>query len=275
MQVHIALSAPLRWRDERLDSVPIVHLRRRRRDEVSLACAQAAAGLLPRRPTVVVGQPTAIDPSRAPEGAAILWMQLQEVPRRAGRRRGRRDRGGRRRVERGADRSLRRARSSTAFALMSRISTDCRCGRGAEARRSWSGATRTSSAATSTPATAALDQSYLWRPLPGFGSHATAGRGPPVRRQHLSGARGSTPPRAGSPPLPPWRRHDAAAPSALFAAWSRAGATGSRDAHFGPSPTPPLAFPYVVLSSISKLGAGDRGAPRVVRLGRRQSPHPG
>jgi phytoene dehydrogenase-like protein len=49
-------------------------------DAVSRACAQAADGLLPAVPTIVCGQPTAADPSRAPEGGAIIWIQLQEVP---------------------------------------------------------------------------------------------------------------------------------------------------------------------------------------------------
>jgi phytoene dehydrogenase-like protein len=35
---------------------------------------------LPAEPTIVCGQPTALDPTRAPEGAAIIWIQLQEVP---------------------------------------------------------------------------------------------------------------------------------------------------------------------------------------------------
>ena len=64
-QIHVALNEPLRWRDSRLDAVPIVHLSDGVGD-VSLACAQAAAGLLPARPTVVVGQQATIDPSRAP-----------------------------------------------------------------------------------------------------------------------------------------------------------------------------------------------------------------
>ncbi|WP_406502797.1 phytoene desaturase family protein [Streptomyces sp. NBC_01602] len=38
------------------------------------------AGLLPRRPSVVVGQQYVLDPSRVPTGAAALWLQLQEVP---------------------------------------------------------------------------------------------------------------------------------------------------------------------------------------------------
>ena len=32
-------------------------------------------------PTICVGQPTAFDPSRAPQGKAILWLQLPEAPR--------------------------------------------------------------------------------------------------------------------------------------------------------------------------------------------------
>jgi phytoene dehydrogenase-like protein len=38
------------------------------------------AGLLPERPTLVVGQPTAIDPSRAPNGKHVLWIQVRMVP---------------------------------------------------------------------------------------------------------------------------------------------------------------------------------------------------
>ena len=49
-------------------------------DDLSLAYAQATAGLLPARPTIVVGQPTTVDPSRAPEGKHILWIQVRVVP---------------------------------------------------------------------------------------------------------------------------------------------------------------------------------------------------
>lgn len=78
MQIHLALSAPPRWKgDERLAQAPIVHLSGGL-DAVSLACAQARAGLLPSEPTIVCGQPTVLDPSRAPDGAAIVWIQLQE-----------------------------------------------------------------------------------------------------------------------------------------------------------------------------------------------------
>jgi len=78
-QIHVALSEHLRWRDSRLDGVPIVHLSAGPAS-VALACAQAAAGLLPAEPTVVVGQPTVVDPGRAPDRRAVLWIQLQQVP---------------------------------------------------------------------------------------------------------------------------------------------------------------------------------------------------
>jgi phytoene dehydrogenase-like protein len=42
---------------------------------------EADRGLLPAVPTVCVAQPTALDPSRAPKGKHILWIQLPECPR--------------------------------------------------------------------------------------------------------------------------------------------------------------------------------------------------
>ncbi|HEY6961286.1 MAG TPA: NAD(P)/FAD-dependent oxidoreductase [Gaiellaceae bacterium] len=80
MQIHFALSEPPRWDgDERLDRTAIVHLTPGL-DGVSKAVNEAERGLLPEEATVVVGQPLTIDPSRAPEGKGILWIQLQELP---------------------------------------------------------------------------------------------------------------------------------------------------------------------------------------------------
>ena len=79
MQIHLALSAPPRWPDGKLGRTAIVHLTSGL-DEVSRAVAAAARGALPARPTVIVGQPCAIDPSRAPDGAWIFWIQLLELP---------------------------------------------------------------------------------------------------------------------------------------------------------------------------------------------------
>ena len=44
------------------------------------AYAQAMDGLLPEAPVLVVGQPTAIDPSRAPDGKHVLWVQVRVLP---------------------------------------------------------------------------------------------------------------------------------------------------------------------------------------------------
>ena len=80
MQIHFALSEPPRWdADERLGQTAIVHLTPGL-DGVSRAVNEAERGLLPAEATVVVGQPLTMDPSRAPEGAGLLWIQLQELP---------------------------------------------------------------------------------------------------------------------------------------------------------------------------------------------------
>ncbi|MFF5257881.1 phytoene desaturase family protein [Actinomadura viridis] len=79
MQIHVALSGPPDWRDDRLARVPLLHVSDGSAS-TGIACAQAEAGLLPDRPTVVVGQQYVLDPSRVPEGTASLWFQLQETP---------------------------------------------------------------------------------------------------------------------------------------------------------------------------------------------------
>jgi phytoene dehydrogenase-like protein len=80
MQIHLALSELPRWRgDSRLAEVPVVHVTPGL-DGVSRAVNEADRGLLPAEATIVCGQPLAVDPSRAPKGSWILWIQLQEVP---------------------------------------------------------------------------------------------------------------------------------------------------------------------------------------------------
>jgi phytoene dehydrogenase-like protein len=80
MQIHYALKSPPQWRDPELGKVALLHLTSGL-DGVSKAANEAERGMLPAEPTICVGQPTALDPSRAPEGAAILWLQLPEAPR--------------------------------------------------------------------------------------------------------------------------------------------------------------------------------------------------
>lgn len=78
--VHLALSELPAWRaGDALREYAYVHVGPYL-DDMSLAYAQAMAGLLPSHPTLVVGQPTAVDPSRAPEGRHVLWIQVRVVP---------------------------------------------------------------------------------------------------------------------------------------------------------------------------------------------------
>jgi phytoene dehydrogenase-like protein len=80
MQIHYALSEPPRWDgDERLAGTAIVHVTPGL-DGVSRAVNEADRGLLPAEATIVVGQPLTLDPSRAPDGRGLLWVQLQELP---------------------------------------------------------------------------------------------------------------------------------------------------------------------------------------------------
>jgi phytoene dehydrogenase-like protein len=82
MQIHIAMDEPPRWKGpeaERLARTAIVHVTPGL-DGVSRAVNEAERGLLPAEATIVAGQPCAVDPSRAPEGKWIVWIQLQELP---------------------------------------------------------------------------------------------------------------------------------------------------------------------------------------------------
>ena len=82
MQIHLALDELPRWKGPRsneLARTPIVHVTPGL-DGVSRAVNEADRGLLPAEATIVCGQPCALDPSRAPEGKWVIWIQLQELP---------------------------------------------------------------------------------------------------------------------------------------------------------------------------------------------------
>jgi phytoene dehydrogenase-like protein len=80
MQIHYALSRPPNWKVPELGSVALIHLTPGL-DGVSKAANEAERGMLPAVPTLCVGQPAALDPSRCPEGRSILWVQVPEAPR--------------------------------------------------------------------------------------------------------------------------------------------------------------------------------------------------
>jgi len=79
VQIHLALSEPPKWPDARFARIGQPHLTDGL-DGFTLAIAQGAADLLPANPTFTVDCPSALDPSRAPEGKAVMRIQVLEVP---------------------------------------------------------------------------------------------------------------------------------------------------------------------------------------------------
>lgn len=79
-QLHYALDAPPDWITPGLDDVALLHLADGI-NSVSKSANEAERGLLPETPTICVGQPARLDPSRCPPGKSILWLQIPDAPR--------------------------------------------------------------------------------------------------------------------------------------------------------------------------------------------------
>jgi phytoene dehydrogenase-like protein len=80
MMIHLAMESLPDWAaGDELKTFAYVHLAPSL-DQMARTYAQAQAGLLPDEPVLVVGQPTAVDPSRAPEGKHVLWLQVRMAP---------------------------------------------------------------------------------------------------------------------------------------------------------------------------------------------------
>lgn len=80
MMIHLAMDSLPDWAaGSELQRYAYVHLAPSL-DQMARTYAQAQAGLLPDEPVIVVGQPTVFDPSRAPAGKHVLWMQVRMVP---------------------------------------------------------------------------------------------------------------------------------------------------------------------------------------------------
>lgn len=79
VQVHLALAAPPRFADERLQRAGQIVLSSGL-DAVSDAVARAAHGILPAAPSISFDNPSSVDPTRAPPGRATVRLQILEVP---------------------------------------------------------------------------------------------------------------------------------------------------------------------------------------------------
>lgn len=79
MMLHLALSAPPAWEaGDDLAGFAYVHVAPYL-DDLSATYSQACAGMLPDEPMLVVGQTSAVDPSRATAGH-VLWVQVRALP---------------------------------------------------------------------------------------------------------------------------------------------------------------------------------------------------
>lgn len=79
LMIHLALSDLPDWQDPKGREFACLHIGPYLAD-MGLAYHQALSGLLPDNPTLIIGQPTVTDPSRAPEGKHILWVQVRVLP---------------------------------------------------------------------------------------------------------------------------------------------------------------------------------------------------
>ncbi len=80
MMIHLALDDLPDWRaGPELRDFAYVHVAPSL-EAMARTYQQAVAGLLPDQPVLVVGQPTAVDPTRAPAGKHVLWIQVRMLP---------------------------------------------------------------------------------------------------------------------------------------------------------------------------------------------------
>ena len=77
--IDLALDGPVPWADEQLGEYAYVHIGPYVR-ELAETYTDAANGILPASPLLVVGQSSVVDPSRAPRGKHVLWIQVRAVP---------------------------------------------------------------------------------------------------------------------------------------------------------------------------------------------------
>jgi phytoene dehydrogenase-like protein len=172
MQIHFALSEPPDWHgEERLGRTALIHLTPGL-DGVSRAVNEAERGLLPAEATVVVGQPMAVDASRAPDGSWILWVQLQELPSRP-----KGDAAGE--LDTGDGTWTEELRERYADRIQARIARHVPNLESSILRRVALSPADIAAANVNMPGgdiysgSSALDQNLLWRPRPGLPGHRT------------------------------------------------------------------------------------------------------
>ena len=84
-RIDVALDGEVPWSSPELRGVGVVHLTGDL-DHMALTAHASARGVMPEKPLLIVGQPTAADPTRAPAGHHILWIEthVPVAPRHSG-----------------------------------------------------------------------------------------------------------------------------------------------------------------------------------------------
>ncbi len=78
--LHLALDGPAPWAaGDDIAEFAYVHIPPTV-DDLARTYQQSLAGLLPDSPLLIVGQTTTVDPTRAPDGTHVLWIQVRTVP---------------------------------------------------------------------------------------------------------------------------------------------------------------------------------------------------
>ena len=81
MMIHLALSQPPQWAaGDDIGQFGYVHIAPYVED-LARTYTDSVNGILPASPLLIVGQTTAVDPSRTPDDGAILWIQVRTLPR--------------------------------------------------------------------------------------------------------------------------------------------------------------------------------------------------
>lgn len=78
-KVDVALDASPQWKAPELQTCGVVHLTGSL-DDMSRAAYEASHGLLAAQPSLIVGQQSVADPTRAPVGGATLWIETHSPP---------------------------------------------------------------------------------------------------------------------------------------------------------------------------------------------------
>ncbi|MCA4132509.1 NAD(P)/FAD-dependent oxidoreductase [Arthrobacter sp. M4] len=181
VQLQFALSDRPEWPDPQLLGAATIHVTSGV-DAISRSVNEAERGLIPALPTLTVGQPAAVDPSRAPDGGWIFAVQLHEMPSRVrGDAAGQIDAAGGAWTEAVRERVADRAQEMLAKHIPNFESSIIR--RVAMSPVDLTRANENFVGGDGSSGAFSLDQSLLWRPRPDLAGHTT-----PVRDLYLVGA---------------------------------------------------------------------------------------